>query len=343
LFTALAGILVKQWLHVYSKWSEGARSKHMLMLRDFYRAGFDKWHLTDIVDGLSLLLQLALLLFVVGLVAYLWKLNVAVAIVATVLVLIMVVLAVITIALPAVYADCPYKTPVGLLLRPFFDRSISDMDPWGKQIFVRKNLRSWRDRDWARIQKKAEEKLKDPVDRVLQAVSIVLNISQGEVREELKRDQLEGSLTASRINELPAVILRLLRDLVIPSTTDPNSAEYWFASAGALQLLRLLEYVTRLSIERHSLSEVKEMFKIVEHSLDSQTDASDVHKFLVACSFANTFEHTGLALKSGVCRINIITYDSSSDHYLKILPLSLFSESLLFANGASSSAPHQSI
>jgi hypothetical protein len=86
LFTALFGILVKQWIRVYSRWSSGGtRPVEMIALRGFYGSGFDDWRVSDIVATLPTLIQLSLLLFVVGMAIYLRVLSTPVAIVVTVL------------------------------------------------------------------------------------------------------------------------------------------------------------------------------------------------------------------------------------------------------------------
>jgi hypothetical protein len=49
LFAALLAILVKQWLHVYSKWPDREPPKDTIILRRMYREGFFQWHVPEII------------------------------------------------------------------------------------------------------------------------------------------------------------------------------------------------------------------------------------------------------------------------------------------------------
>lgn len=119
LFTAVLGILAKQWIHAYNKWSEHALPKDTLLLRDFYQEGFIRWRVPEIIGILPALLQAGLLLFVAGLVVYLWTLHATLAAILSALISVLTILAGITIVLPAVCMDCPYKSPLGLLVASF--------------------------------------------------------------------------------------------------------------------------------------------------------------------------------------------------------------------------------
>lgn len=116
LFAALFGILVKQWLHVYSQWSECAQPKNTLILRNICQEGFLRWKVPHIIGALPVLLKAALLLFVAGLVVYHWSLNYAVVGVLSALVTTLVVFTIATIVLPAFFNDFPYKSPMALLI-----------------------------------------------------------------------------------------------------------------------------------------------------------------------------------------------------------------------------------
>jgi hypothetical protein len=72
LMAAFSAILVKQWMHAYMSWTFLAPGKNAVALRQYRIRGWRKarvhrWH-----DGIPLLLQLALILFLCGLVDLLW-------------------------------------------------------------------------------------------------------------------------------------------------------------------------------------------------------------------------------------------------------------------------------
>ncbi|PBK89173.1 hypothetical protein ARMGADRAFT_996346 [Armillaria gallica] len=115
LSTALVAVLVKQWLHHYlalpSRTPQG-RSH----VRQFRYGGFQRWHVLIIIGLLPVLMYLALGIFFVGLVIFLvplrpglsWIIGIGtVAAYATYL---------ITIFLPILYPQCPYRTPLSDLV-----------------------------------------------------------------------------------------------------------------------------------------------------------------------------------------------------------------------------------
>ena len=118
LASALFSIFVKQWLHVYEKWMSASEGgfQQAITLRIFYKAGFEAWHVPEIFAALGVLLQSALVLFVIGLATYLWTLNFIVSSIMTFLVFVMFALSGLVIILPMCYDDCPYKIPVAYFL-----------------------------------------------------------------------------------------------------------------------------------------------------------------------------------------------------------------------------------
>lgn len=116
IFSALFGIFVKQWLHAYSNWSDISNAANAVRVRTLYRQSLKKWAVPHIVAMLPLLLQFALLFFVVGLLGYLWTLNTIVAGFATGLAMIGVIAAVVVIILPVYSDECLYRSPIGFAL-----------------------------------------------------------------------------------------------------------------------------------------------------------------------------------------------------------------------------------
>jgi hypothetical protein len=118
LLSALFSIFLKQWLHVSEKWTAVTQNniQQALALRSFYQASVTTWHIPDIFAALGILLQIALILFVFGLIAYLWTLNFIVSPVFTFFTVVMIALSALAIILPVFFKDCPYKFPLAYML-----------------------------------------------------------------------------------------------------------------------------------------------------------------------------------------------------------------------------------
>jgi len=141
LISALFSIFMKQWLHAYEKWMAVARTscEDGLALRGFYQDNLAEWHVTDIFAALGVLLQLALVLFVIGLVTYLWTLDFIVSPILTFFALVMITLSVLVTILPAFNVRCPYKFPLAYALVKL--RTSSPIRDW-----TERDLPSARDR-----------------------------------------------------------------------------------------------------------------------------------------------------------------------------------------------------
>jgi hypothetical protein len=233
LFTALVGILVKQWLHVYAKWPEREKPKDTVKLRHMYQEGFFRWYVPEIIGLLPVLLQIALLLFAVGLVTYMWTLNSAIAGVLTVLVLAMIILAIASIALPFFWADCPYKSPIGLVIAALKAKYIDKSEDT--------DLYSWQRRDLNNTRRTMQEDLQS--DLVVQS-GLVLDLApRRDLIIEMKHAQSvisHDSLLGSRISGLSRGMLRLLIDLIL--LTQNNSDKY-VVNQHTHYALRILEYI----------------------------------------------------------------------------------------------------
>jgi hypothetical protein len=235
LFTALFGILAKQWLHAYSKWSEDALPKETLALRYFYQEGLIRWRVPEIIGILPSLLQVALLLFVIGLVIYLWTLHVVLAGVLSAMAVALIILAGLTIALPVFSTDCPYKSPLGLIfaaLRP------------GPLHFS-----SWRARD----RTVAEGSSTD----LIAMLSSVLDIHPPSLLlSELQRDSYDETLISARIGVLSETLPSILQGIFA------DFARYWTLS-DERHLLRDLRIIERVSL----LKPESDLFNIVDATM----------------------------------------------------------------------------
>jgi hypothetical protein len=72
LSVAFFAIFTKQWYQVYGHALGDRHSDEVTGPRPFYMLAFRSWHLIDIINALPILLQVAVLLFVIGLVFFLW-------------------------------------------------------------------------------------------------------------------------------------------------------------------------------------------------------------------------------------------------------------------------------
>ena len=114
LITASFSILVKQWFHEYLARDTQDPLK-TLRVRFFRAVGLEKWRVFDIAAALPLLLQVALLLFFLGLSDFLRELNPTVGLVTTGLILSWVVAFTFTTLAPILSPQCSYKTPMLIL------------------------------------------------------------------------------------------------------------------------------------------------------------------------------------------------------------------------------------
>ncbi|KAK7677460.1 hypothetical protein QCA50_019573 [Cerrena zonata] len=111
LVTASLGILVKQWLHELM--SCDTQDPHQQVeLRFFREGGVQRWQVFEIAAALPLLLQLALLLFFIGLSAFFHDLNPVVTWVVTGVMILWLFFYLFTTFAPAFSSQCPYKTPM---------------------------------------------------------------------------------------------------------------------------------------------------------------------------------------------------------------------------------------
>ncbi len=123
LSAASVGIMVKQWLNLYSSGLSGS-SQDIARLRQHRLNSLQKWCVGGIVAILPVLLQVGGVLFFSGLLILLWALNRTVAIISSTLVGVLTLFLFATIIIPAFTSDCPYLSPASFAvcetLRPVF-------------------------------------------------------------------------------------------------------------------------------------------------------------------------------------------------------------------------------
>ncbi|KAI0326448.1 hypothetical protein GY45DRAFT_1363874 [Cubamyces sp. BRFM 1775] len=123
LAAASIGITVKQWLGRYQVGLSGV-SKDVRRLRQYRLNGLRKWHLGAIVATLPILLQIALDMFVLGLLVLLWNLSQTVAIVVGVFISLLLLFIIITPSLPVIWTDCSYVSPQSIAIFALYARAV---------------------------------------------------------------------------------------------------------------------------------------------------------------------------------------------------------------------------
>lgn len=110
LSSASIGIMVKQWLNEYSSGVSGT-SRPAARVRQYRLNNLRTWRVEDIIGVIPVLLQLALALFLSGMLILLWTLHDTVAAIASTLIALLAVFTVTTTLLPLVDHKCTYLTP----------------------------------------------------------------------------------------------------------------------------------------------------------------------------------------------------------------------------------------
>ncbi|KAI1787539.1 hypothetical protein LXA43DRAFT_1064265 [Ganoderma leucocontextum] len=111
LASASIALIVKQWLYEMSKGLSGT-SRETARLRQYRLNSLIEWRVGAIILIPSLLLQVALFLFLSGLLILLWTIHETVASVTTVLVGALSVFVVVVTILPIFRSDCCYRSPL---------------------------------------------------------------------------------------------------------------------------------------------------------------------------------------------------------------------------------------
>lgn len=110
LSSASVGIMVKQWLNEYNSGVSGT-SRPVARVRQYRLNNLRMWCVENIIGTIPILLQLALALFLAGMLILLWTLHETVAAIASTLVGLLAVFTVVTTLLPLINHECSYLTP----------------------------------------------------------------------------------------------------------------------------------------------------------------------------------------------------------------------------------------
>ncbi|THH29208.1 hypothetical protein EUX98_g4978 [Antrodiella citrinella] len=110
LVAASFGMLVRQWLREYADGQQSS-PRAFTRIRQYRYRGLTRWGVFHIMAIVPVILQVALVLFLLGLVIFLRPLNFIVFFLVTILVGMWLSVYTFTTAAPAFFPDCPYKSP----------------------------------------------------------------------------------------------------------------------------------------------------------------------------------------------------------------------------------------
>ena len=110
LASATLGIIVKQWLKQFSMGLYGS-SREIARRRQYRLQKLEKWKVPFIVSILPLLLQIALVLFLVGLIIFLYTIHHALTIIVATFTSVLLGLIFLAAVIPAFSQDCCYYSP----------------------------------------------------------------------------------------------------------------------------------------------------------------------------------------------------------------------------------------
>ncbi|KAF9642147.1 hypothetical protein BDM02DRAFT_3073917, partial [Thelephora ganbajun] len=117
LFTTFIAGLGKRWILHYTRVTTWGDSADRVKERHTKFLGLQKWGLHLIMQSLPVMLQFALLLFGIALIVYLWDLELSAAeVVLAITASGLAIHACIAVA-AAIWSDCPFQTPLSVLLR----------------------------------------------------------------------------------------------------------------------------------------------------------------------------------------------------------------------------------
>lgn len=158
LAAALFAMVTKQWLREYLTWTTlSADPSEVVVLRQLRAQAWETWQVPFILGAIPAFLELAVILFLCGMVVLLWTLDPVIAIVLTVFVAIFLAVVLALMVLPAIRHACPYKSPVGWACVRLKNRVMRTI-PFGKanprwQAYhsVQLNAKTWARRDLSSV------------------------------------------------------------------------------------------------------------------------------------------------------------------------------------------------
>lgn len=124
-------MIPKQWLGEFLTWTSlSADPSEVVVLRQLRSDAWVKWQVPATIGAIPALLEIALVLFLCGMVILSWTLNDMVAIVLTVFTSVFFAAALAVTILPTIHHECPYKSPVGWACVYIWNKIMTIMPKW---------------------------------------------------------------------------------------------------------------------------------------------------------------------------------------------------------------------
>ncbi|KAG8957918.1 hypothetical protein FRC03_009689 [Tulasnella sp. 419] len=117
LFTAFGAVIGKQWLKHYGRESHLRSPSARGLDRQKKYMGLAKWRFQAVVETFPTLLQFSLFFFFIGLIDFMWPLNIAVGILIILFSIATLFFYVVTLGIGILYPNCPYQTRLTEVLR----------------------------------------------------------------------------------------------------------------------------------------------------------------------------------------------------------------------------------
>ena len=136
LLSALIGIVAKQWLRAYIT-TLSSSPRENVRLRQYRHDGLVRWHVAEIVGSLPILLEIALVLFLHGLLQLLAKLNTTVFGVISAFVGMTFIFYFATAIIPVMISGSPFKSPQSLAISVLFWKVIGIFKRWNPASRIR--------------------------------------------------------------------------------------------------------------------------------------------------------------------------------------------------------------
>ncbi|OSX56700.1 hypothetical protein POSPLADRAFT_1159314 [Postia placenta MAD-698-R-SB12] len=280
---ASTAISVNQWLYTFPR-QDTELTRQSVRMWSFLRRGLMRWRVPVIINLLPIMLQLALSLFLIGLVQLLWTANKVAAYVIMVMVAVIVAVPIVTALIPSVSPDCPFKSPQAWWILRIWLLSISlaavmcvtsyflryyrfaTTLPSRLQWYVAAaKVANWRQfEDYAVRTKTAEEDDSVKLLMLAEADSVVMDESflTSVVRPCLEQNKLKAS---------QPVLLRILQHRAhdVESHTNGSQTLKWFSSEQDSTAIIAMGQLCLDMLYRHDVlrQDNREQGQIVQHLL----------------------------------------------------------------------------
>ena len=162
LASALFGILAKQWIREYMTWNTCLGGPPLnVLLRQLRAEAWNSWGIGSLITAIPTLLEIAMILFVVGLVILLWTLDDVVALIVSIFAGAFLGAVAFFTVLPVILRQSPYKSPSAWALLVIYRMLSAGVLSWIQSLLQRMQRRSsiLRLRNWRALLSQSQQKL----------------------------------------------------------------------------------------------------------------------------------------------------------------------------------------